>query len=74
MWLIILCSGFAMAHPPGFDSLSFDPCSLHQDGLAAPEEDISRCEVIQALVVSMVIVVIDKGRDLGLEVFREEVA
>ena len=34
-----------MKQAPGFDGLLFDPFSLSQDGLAAPEVDISRGEV-----------------------------
>ena len=51
------------------DGLSFDPFPFHEDCLAAPEVDIGRGEVAQALVVAQVIVVIvvgDEGVDLGL--------
>jgi hypothetical protein len=40
-----------------FECLSFDPFSLFQNGLIAPEVDVRRCDVVQALVV----VVIDEG-------------
>ena len=57
-----------MKQAPGFDCLLFDPFSLSQNGLAAPEVDISRGEVLQALVVSSVVVVLDEGVDLLPEI------
>ena len=51
-----------------FDGLSFDLFSLLQDGLAAPEVDIGRGEVLQALVISLMIVVVDKGIGLFPEI------
>ena len=51
-----------------FDGLLFDPFSLFQDGLAAPEVDVSGCEILQALVVAPMVVVIDKGIDLLSEI------
>ena len=35
------------------DGLSFDPFSFQEDGLAAPEVDVGRRQVCDALVVSM---------------------
>jgi hypothetical protein len=43
------------------DGLSFDPFPFDEDGLAASEVDVGRCQVAQALVVSQV-------ADLGFEV------
>ncbi len=57
-----------MKQAPGFDGLLFDPFSLFQNGLAAPEVDVSRGEVLQALVLSSVIVVLDEGVDLLPEI------
>ncbi len=54
-----------------FDGLSFDPFSLQQDGLAAPEVDVGGREVAQALVVTAVIVMLDEGLDLSLDVARQ---
>ena len=62
-----------MVQPPGFNGLSFDPFSLQQDGLTASEVDVGRCEITQALVISMMIVIIDERRDLSLEVTGQEV-
>ena len=50
-----------MKQAPGCVSLSLDPFSLFQDGLAAPEVYIGRGEVRQALVVLSVVVMLDEG-------------
>ena len=50
-----------------FDGLSFDPFALEQDCLTASEVDIGRCQVPQALMVAMVIVVVDEAIDLRFE-------
>ena len=62
-----------MKQAPGFDGLLFGPFSLSQNGLAAPEVDISRGEVLQAFVVSAVIVMADESADLPLEIAGQEV-
>ena len=41
--------------------------------MAAPEVDVSRGEIVEALVVSAMVVMLDEGRDLGFEVLLEEV-
>ena len=51
-----------------FERLLFDPFSLIQNGFIPAEVDIGRCDVVQALVVALVIVVIDEGFDLGFEI------
>ena len=50
------------------DGVAFDPFSFHQDGLPAPEVDIGRREVFQALVIALVVVVIDEPADAGFEI------
>ena len=51
-----------------FERLSFDPFSLLQDGFVATEVDVGWCDVVQALVIALVIVMIDEGFDLNFEV------
>jgi hypothetical protein len=46
------------------DSFAFDPLSFQQDGLAASEVDVGRCEIIDALVIAAVVVVCHEGFDL----------
>ncbi len=60
-----------MLQAPVFDGLSFDLLPFQQDGLAPPEVDIGRCQIVEALVIALVIVVPDEGLDPGLEVARQ---
>jgi len=55
------------------DCLFLDPLSFSQNGFVTAEVDVSRCDVAQALVVALVVVVIDEGPDLGLKVARQEI-
>jgi hypothetical protein len=50
------------------DGLAFDPFSLQQDCLAAPEVDVGRGQIVDALVVAAIIVVGHKGLDLGFQI------
>ena len=50
------------------DGVSFDPFAFCQDGRPASEVDVCRGEIVDALVVSAVVVVGDEGLDLGFEV------
>jgi hypothetical protein len=45
------------------DGFSFDLFPPFENGLAAPEVDVSRRQVVQALVVSTVVVVADELLD-----------
>jgi hypothetical protein len=64
----MLCGDLAVMQAPGFDSLSFDPFSLFQDGLTPSEVDIGRGQIIDALVIAVVVVVIHEGFDAGLKI------
>ncbi len=57
-----------MKQAPVFDGRSFDPVSLFQNGFTAPEVDIGRGEVLQALVIASVVVVLDERVDLLAEI------
>ena len=56
-----------------FECLPFDPFSLFQNGLVTSEVDIGWCDVFQALVISLVIVMIDEGFDLVFEIAGQEI-
>jgi hypothetical protein len=43
------------------DGFAFDPFSFQQNGLTAPEVDIGRRQIVDALVVAQVIVVATKA-------------
>ena len=55
------------------DGLAFDPFPFQPDDVAASEVDVGRGEIVEALVVAAVVVVVDEGRDLPLEIARQEV-
>ncbi len=50
------------------DGVAFDPFSLQKDGRCSAEVDVGRCQVLQAFMVTPVIVVLDEARDLGFEI------
>jgi hypothetical protein len=47
------------------NGLSFDPLSFGQDRRAAPAIDVCRGEIVDALVVSAVVVLVDESRNLS---------
>jgi hypothetical protein len=55
------------------DGLSFDSVSLCQDGGPASEVEVGWCEIIDALVVAVVVVIVDEGLDLGFEIAGQKV-
>ena len=62
----------AVLQAPMFDGPSLDPFSLLYDSLGPSEVAIGGCHVAQALVVMLVVVALDKGLDLSLEVAGQE--
>ena len=56
-----------------FECFLFDPFSLFQNGCVTTEVDVGKCDVVQALVVSLVVVVVDEGFDLIFEIAGQEV-
>jgi hypothetical protein len=50
------------------DGLSLDPFSFQQDGIAAAEVDVGGRQVSDGLMVTLVVVMIDEGVDLSLEI------
>ncbi len=69
----MLCGDLAVMQAPGFDSLSFDPFSLFQDGPSPSDVGIGRGQIIDALVIAVVVVVIHEGFNAGLKISGEEV-
>jgi hypothetical protein len=57
-----------MLQASGFDVVAFDPFSFQQNDLAAPEVDVGRGQVADALVVLEMIVVGDEVADPLLEI------
>ena len=56
-----------------FECLPFDPFSLLQNGLVTSEVDIGWCDVVDALMIPLVIVVVDEGFNLSFKITRQEV-
>ena len=57
-----------MHQSSSLDGLSIGPLALKEDGLAASEVDVGRCQVLQALVVAPMIVVLDEAMDVRFEI------
>ena len=63
----------AVLQAPMFDGLSLDPFAQFDDCRSPAEVGVGRRHVGQALVVSLVIVVLDEGLDVSFEVAGQEV-
>src|ERR687891_2750162 len=71
--MVILSGGRAVLQAALLDGVSLDRFSFQQNGPASPEVDVGRRQIVEALVVSAVIVVLDEGGDLPLEITLQEV-
>ena len=56
-----------MHQAAAFDGSALDALALQQDGQAPTEIDISRGQVVQALMLAAVVVVIDKCLNIGIK-------
>ena len=50
------------------DCLALDPFAFEEDGLSAPEVDVSWGKIVEALVIAGMVVTRHEGRDLAFEV------
>ncbi|SFK87963.1 hypothetical protein SAMN05444581_1387 [Methylocapsa palsarum] len=50
------------------DGLAFDSFAFEENALGAPEVDVSRREIAEALVIAGMIVMLDEGGDLLFEI------
>ena len=55
------------------NGVPFDPLSFGQDRRAAPAVDVGRRKIVDALVVSAVVVVVDESGNLRFEIAGQEV-
>ena len=53
------------------DGVAFDALTFCEDGLSSAEVDISRGQIVDALVTADMIVMFDEGGDLPLEIARQ---
>ena len=66
-WLI-LGGDFAVLQAPVFEGLSFDAPTFFEDLPASSKVDIRRGQVLQTLVISMVIIMLNEVAYLGFEI------
>ena len=52
------------------DRLFLDLFPFSENGFIAAQVDVGGCDVVQALMVALMIVVVDEGLDLGLKIPR----
>ncbi len=64
----MLCGLQVMLQASLLDRLVLDPFAFGEDGLPAAEVDVGGREIIDALVIAGMVVMLDEGRDLPLEV------
>ena len=62
-----------MLRAPIFDGLSFDPFALLDDGLCSVKVGVGGRDVVQALVVTLMVVMLDERVDLALKVAGQDV-
>ncbi len=60
-----------MKQAPLVDGLSLDALSFFEDGLASAKVDISRGQIVDALVIPLGVVVLDEAVDLSLQSARQ---
>src|SRR3546814_7213460 len=70
---LILSGELAVQQAPMFDGLPFDPFALFDDGIGPAEVGVGGRHVVQALVVTSVVIMLDERFDLGLKVAGQEV-
>ena len=67
----MLCGLQAMLQAAVGDGLAFDPFAFEEDALGPSKIDVSRREIVEALVISGVIVPLDESGDLPFELSRQ---
>ena len=60
-----------MLQAPIGDCVAFDAFAFAADALCASKIDVSRREIVQALVIAGIVVMLDEGRDLAFEIAGE---
>jgi hypothetical protein len=62
-----------LTQAPIIDGLSFDPFALFDDGWAPAKVGVGKRDVVQAPVVTLVMVMLDERFDLAFQIIRQEV-
>lgn len=66
-----VCTRFHVLQPLFFNRQSFDGFSSSEDGLCTAEVHVRLRQISNALVVSLVIVIVDKSVDVRFEITRQ---
>ena len=69
----MLSGDLAVLQAPMFDGDAVDAGALGEDRFIPAEVGVGRRHVAQALIVSLVIIVLDEGLDLGFEIAGQKV-
>lgn len=72
VWGWVLGGELAVLQAPMFDGVSLDPFTLFDDGWGPAEAGVGGRHVGQRFVIALVVVVLDEGLDLGLEITGQE--
>ena len=62
-----------MLQAPLLDGSTYDPFSLFDDGFRPAEVGVCGCDVFQALVIALMVVVFDERLDLRFQITGKEV-
>ena len=69
--MLVLCGVLDVLQAAVQEGLSLDTLAFDPDGATTSRVDVDGREIVQALVVAPGVVVVDEGRDLGLQVARQ---
>ncbi len=67
----MLCGLQAMLQAGAGDGLAFDPFAFEEDALGPSKIDVGGREIVEALVISGVIISLDESGDLPFEISRQ---
>src|ERR1700748_3315365 len=67
----MLCGVSLMLQASVLDGVSFDPFSLHEDGLTASEIDIGGGEIADAFVIAQMIIMLHEAFDVCFKIARQ---
>src|ERR1700735_2954171 len=67
----MLCRLQAMLQAAAGDGLAFDPFAFEEDALGPSKIDVGGREIVEALVISGVIISLDESGDLPFEISRQ---
>ena len=69
--VVMLCRLQTMLQAAVCDGQAFDPFAFEEDALSPSKIDVGGREIVEALVISGVIISLDESRDLPFEISRQ---